>query len=123
MTSFLERNCSIFVRSFCSECGHLLLLLLELPDLRVERLKLGLGDVLALERGAGKLLVAGGQRLAGLRVELQHLLLELLLLQLETLLRRDDVGDPLLYVLEQLDLLLVAVLESLGRILGAIQEL
>ena len=89
--------------------GHLLLLLLELRDLRVERLQLGLDDVLALQRRPGEVLVAGGERLARLRVELDDLLLELLLLQLEPLLRRDDVGDPLLDVLEQLDLLLVAV--------------
>src|SRR6185312_3989400 len=62
------------------------------------------------------------QGLAGLSVELDHLLLVLLLLQLESLLRGNDVRDPLLDVLEQLDLLLVAVLQSLGRILGPIEQ-
>jgi hypothetical protein len=42
---------------------------------------------------------------------------------LQALLRRDDVGDPLLDVLEQLDLLLVAVLERLAGILGTVEEL
>ena len=75
MTSFLLRNCSILVRRFCSEVGQLLLLLLELGDLGVERLQLGLDHVLALERGAGEVLAAGGERLARLRVELDDLLL------------------------------------------------
>ena len=38
--------------------GELLLLGFEFGDLGVERLQLGLGDVLAFERGAGELLVA-----------------------------------------------------------------
>jgi len=48
------------------------------------------------------------------------LLLHLLGLQLQPLLRRDDVGDPLLDVLEALDLFLVALVETLRRILGAV---
>ena len=56
--------------------GQLLLLVLEFGDLRVEPLQLGLRDVLALERRAREILVAGAQRLAGLRVELDDLLLQ-----------------------------------------------
>jgi len=103
--------------------GQLRLLGLELGDLLVEPLQLGLGHVLALERGPRELLVPGRERLARLGVELDDRLLELLGLHLQTLLRGDDVRDALLDVLEQLDLLLVAVLERLGRILGAIEEL
>ncbi len=75
MTSFLERNCSIFVAQLLLGGGHLLLLLLELRDLGVERLQLGLGDVLALERHPRQIFVAGGERLPRLRVELDDLLL------------------------------------------------
>ena len=99
------------------------LLGLQLGDLLVEPLQLGLRELLALERGACEVLAALRQGLAGLRVELHHLLLELLLLQLEALLRRDDVGDALLDVLEQLHLLLVAVLQRLRRILRPVEEL
>ena len=99
------------------------LLLLELGDLLVERLQLGLRERLALERGAGERLVAGRQRLARLRVELDHLLLELLLLQLQALLGRHHVGDALLDVLKQLGLLLVAVLERLGGVLRPVEHL
>jgi hypothetical protein len=76
-----------------------------------------------LRSGAGQILVAGGERLAGLGVELHDLIAQLLLLELQTLLRGDDVRDPLLDVLKQLDLLLVAVLEGLRRILGSVEEL
>src|SRR5579859_7744006 len=103
--------------------GQPLLLLLELGDLAVQRPKLGLGDVLALERGAGEVLASLGERLPSLRVELDDLVLEALLLDLKALLGRDDVGDALLYVLEQLDLLLVAVLERRRRIFGAVEQL
>src|SRR3979490_797031 len=61
---------------------HLLLLLLELGDLGIEGLELGLRDVLAFERDSRQVLVAGGQRLACLRVELDDLLLHLLGLEL-----------------------------------------
>ena len=64
----------------------------------------GLEPVLALQRDAGQLLVALSERLAGLRVELDDLLLELLGLHLQPLLRRHDVGDALLDVLQRLEL-------------------
>jgi hypothetical protein len=96
---------------------------LELLDLLVERLQLRLGHGLALERRAGEVLAPLRERLTRLRVELDHLLLELGGLHLEALLRRYDVGDPLLDVLKQLDLLLIAVVERLGRVLGAVEQL
>ena len=123
MTSFLERNCSIFVRSFCFGLGQLLLLGLELLDLLVQRLQVGLHDVLALERRAREILAVGGERLTRLRIELHDLRFVLLLLELEALLGGDDVGDPLLDVLKLLDLLLIAVFERLGRVLGPIEQL
>ena len=58
MTSFLVRKASIFGAQLLLGLGQLLLLGLELGDLLVERLQLGLGDVLALERGPRELLVA-----------------------------------------------------------------
>ena len=77
MTSFLVRKASILARSFFSFsvsascwpsssliCGS-------------SALQLGLDELLALERHAGQVLVAGGERLAGLGVELDDLLLEL----------------------------------------------
>ena len=123
MTSFLVRNWSIFVRSCCSFWISDCLLLLELGDLLVERLQLALGELLALERGAREVLLAGRERLARLRVELDDLLLELGLLHLKALLGRDDVRDALLDVLQQLHLALVGVLERLARILGLVEQL
>ena len=101
---------------------QLLLLLLELLDLLVERLHLGLRERLALERHAGEVLTSLSERLAGLGVELHNLLLELLRLHLKALLRRDHVGDALLDVLKQLDLLLVAVVERLAGILSPVEH-
>ena len=123
MTSFLVRNWSIFVAQLLLLLDQRLLLLLELGDLLVERLQLALGELLALERGAREVLLAGRERLAGLRVELDDLLLELGLLELQALLRRHDIGDALLDVLQQLHLALVGVLERLARILRAVEEL
>ena len=57
---------------------ELLLLRLELLRLAVEVLQLLLDADLALERGAGEIFPAGADRLAGLRVELDDALLELL---------------------------------------------
>ena len=123
MTSFLVRNWSIFVPQLLLLLDQRLLLLLELGDLLVERLQLALCELLALERGARKILLARRQRLARLRVELDDLLLELGLLHLEALLGRDDVRDALLDVLQQLHLALVGVLERLARVLGLVEQL
>ena len=86
-------------------------------------LELLLGDRLALERCPGEVLAAGRERLARLVVELGELLLELLRLELEALLRGDDVGDAALDVLQHLELLLVGVVERDGRVLGAVEQL
>ena len=102
---------------------QLLLLVLELRHLRVHVLQLLLRDRLALERLPGQVLPVGGDRLARLCLELDDVLLELLLLQLEPLLRGDDIGDAALHVLELLEHLLVRIVERLGRVLGAIQNL
>ena len=122
MTSFLVRNWSIFDRELLLLVDERLLLGLELLHLRVERLQLALGELLALQRDAREILAILRERLARLRVQLDDLLLELLLLELEALLGRDDVGDALLDVLEQLHLLLVAVLQRLTRILGLVEH-
>ena len=58
-----------------------------------------------------------------LAVELVDLLLHRGVLELEPLLRRRDVGDPALDVLELAQLLLVGVVERLGRVLGAVEQL
>ena len=123
MTSFFVRKVSILTRSFFSLSVSCLLLALKLLHLLVQRLELGLGDRLALERGAGEVVAALRERLAGLGVELDHLLLQLVGLHLKPLLRRGHVGDALLDVLKQLDLLVVAVVERLGRVLGAVEGL
>ena len=123
MTSFLVRKASIFARSCfsfsisCSCCCS------SSRDLRVEPLQLGLDRGLALERHAREVLAVLRERLARLRVELDHLLLELLRLHLDALLRGDDVGDALLDLLKMLLLLAVAVVERLGRVLGAVEHL
>ena len=49
--------------------------------------------------------------------------MRLLLLQLQTLLGRDYVGDSRLDLLEVLDLLVIGVVEGLGRILGVVEQM
>ena len=77
MTSFLVRKLSTLVRSFCSLSMSCCCWASSSVDLRVEALELVLGQGLALQRRAGEVLLAGGERLAGLGVELDDLLLEL----------------------------------------------
>ncbi len=103
--------------------GQLLLLVFEFGDLRVEPLQLRLRDVLAFQRRPREVLLAGGDRLAGLRVELDDALLEGALLHLQALLGRHHVGDALLDVLQLFDLLLVAVVQRLGGVFRPIQQL
>ena len=102
---------------------QLLLLGRELRRLLVEALELLLQAGLALQRLPGEILAALGDGLSRLGVELDDALLDLRLLELEPLLRSDDVGDAALHVLEQLELLLVRVVQGLARILGAIEQL
>ena len=123
MTSFLVRNCSIFDRSFCS---------LSISDCCCASSSATCwssdcssvwANCLRSSAVRARSSLPAGERLARLRVELDDLLLELLLLELKALLRGDDVGDALLDVLQQLHLLLVAVLERLGRVLGLVEQL
>jgi hypothetical protein len=102
---------------------ELLLLLLEPLRLLIEALELLLQTGLPFERLAGQILATGGDRLPRLALELDDALLQLRLLQLEPLLGRDDVGDPPLDVLEQLELPLVGVVERLGRVFRAVEQL
>ena len=99
------------------------LLILQFAHLRVERLQLGLDDVLALQSLAGEILLAAGERLAGLGVELDDLLLERGLLHLQALLGSHHVSDPLLHVLQLFDLLLIAVVKGLRGVFGFVQQL
>ena len=98
------------------------LLRLELLHLAVERLQLLLGRRLALERLLREVVAVGRDGLPGLRLELDDVLLDRLRLQLEPLLRRHDVGDAALHVLELLEHLLVRVVERLRRVLGAVER-
>jgi len=86
---------------------QLLLLILQLRHLSVEILELLLETRLPLERLPGKVLAARSECLAGLRVELDDVLLELLGLELEPLFGRDDVRDASFHVLQRFQLLLV----------------
>ena len=122
MISFCERNDSIFVWSCCCGGDELVLLVLELRDLAVHVLQLLLRDGLALERLRREIVAARGDRLARLALERDDVLLELLLLQLDPLLRGRDVGDTALHVLELLEHLLVRVVERLGRVLRLVEE-
>jgi hypothetical protein len=70
----------------------------------------------------GELFPPGGHRLPGLGAKLVRLLVELLLLHLQTLLRRGHIGDSLLHVLQILELALVGLVERLRGILGVIQH-
>ena len=123
MTSFLVRNWSILERSFASLSTSFCCWASSSCDLGVQALQLTLRELLALERNAREVLAVLGKRLTRLRVELDDLLLELLLLELQALLGGDDVSDALLDVLEQLHLLLVAVLQRLAGVLGLVEQL
>ena len=78
---------------------------------------------LAGQRLAGEVLAAHRDRLLGLALELGGLLLELVDLELDALAAGGDVGDAAAYLREQVELALVAVVERLARILGAVEGL
>src|SRR5207247_351226 len=78
-------------RELLLAADELLLLRLEVVRLPVEVLQLLLDDRLALERLACEVLAAGAERFARLGLELDDALLELARLELEPLLRGDDV--------------------------------
>ena len=94
----------------------------SLTNLEARLLQLLLDAGLALERLAREILTAGGNGLPRLGVERDDVLLELLRLELEALLGRDDVRDSSFDVLQRLELLLVRVVEGLLWILGAVQK-
>ena len=123
ITSFCERNASIFACSCFSEATSFSCCCSSPRDLLVEILELALDERLALERLAREVLAAGGERFAGLRLELDEALLELGGLHLQPLLRGRHVDDAPLHVLEQAELLLVGVVERLRRVLGAVEQL
>src|SRR5207237_5091238 len=101
---------------------ELLLLVVELLHLAVELLELLLEPGLPLERLPCQILTVRSEGLPRLGFELDDVLLELRRLELQPFLRRDDVGDPALDVLQRLELLLVGVVERLARVLRAVQE-
>ena len=123
MTSFLVRNGSILERSFCSFSISDCCCASSSATCWSSDWSSVCANCLRSSAVRARSSLPGGERLARLRVELDDLLLELLLLQLEALLRRDDVGDALLDVLQQLHLLLVAVLERLRGILRPVEQL
>ena len=75
------------------------------------------------ERLAGQVFATGGQRLLRLALELRRLLVQLLHLQLQALAAGRDVGEPAAYLLQQLLLLGVAVVERLARVLCRVERL
>ena len=103
--------------------GELLLLALQLGVLGLEVGDLGGQRRLAGQRLAGEVLAAHLQRLLGLPLQLGGLLLELVDLQLDPLAAGRHVGDAAAHLREQVELALVAVVEGLARVLGAVQGL
>ena len=123
MTSFFERNCSVFASSCFSDsisfsCCDSRSAICWSSDASLLN-----GQLLALQRCASEILTSRGHRLARLSVELGALFTELLLLERQPLLGGGDVGDPLLDVLEVLDLALIRIVERLARVLGAVNLL
>ena len=123
MTSFFVRNDSIFARSFCSESVSFCCWSSSSLTCVSSDWQLRLRDVLAFERHPREVFLVRRHRLARLRVELHELLLQRGLLELKALLRRHDVGDPLLDVLKLFDLLLVRVVQRLRGVFGPVEEL
>ena len=101
---------------------ELRLLGLELLALLHDPVELALDRRLAGERLAREILAVRLQRILRLAVELVDLLLHRVVLKLEPLLGGRHVGDPALDVLELAQLLLVGVVERLGRVLGAVEQ-
>ncbi len=123
MVSFLVRNASTLACSRCEAsvsfssspcswacCGA------QVADLAGQA-------GLAGQRLAGEVLAPHRQRLLGLLGQLVLLLLELRDLQLDPLAAGRHVGDAAAHLREQLELALVAVVQGLPRVLGAVERL
>ena len=123
MTSFLVRKASILARSFCSESVSFCCWASSSVTCVSSDCSSVWATFLRSSAVAGEVFLAGGERLAGLRVELDDALLQRGLLHLQALLGGDDVGDALLDVLQLFDLLLVAVVQRLGGVFGAVEQL
>ncbi len=89
---------------------------LEVADLLGERR-------LAGQRFAGEVFATRGQRRARLAVVLVGLLLQLGRLEFEPLAGRRDVGNATPHLLQQLELLGVAVVKRLARVFSAVKDL
>ena len=103
--------------------GELLLLLVELLALRLHLVDLLLGRRLAGERLLGQVLPVGLQGLLGLVLQVVDGVLELLLLQLEPLLRRREVDQRPAHLGDLLEHLLVGEVEHLVGLLGRVERL
>ena len=102
---------------------ELLLLLVELLALRLHLVDLLLGRRLAGQRLLGQVLAVRGQGLLGLVLQVVDGVLELLLLQLEPLLRRRQVDERPAHLGDLLEHLLVGEVEHLVRLLGGVERL
>ena len=123
MTSFLVRKASILARSFCSESVSFCCWASSSATWVSSVCSSFWSACLRSSAVRASSSLPGGQRLARLRVELDDLCSLLVGLHLQALLGRDDVGDALLDVLQRLQLLLVAVVQRLGGILGPVEQL
>ena len=107
---------SSVVVSFC-------LLLVELLALRLHLVDLLLGGRLAGERLLGQVLPVGRQGLLGLVLQVVDGVLELLLLELQALLRGGEVDQGAAHLGDLLEHLLVGEVEHLVGLLGRVERL
>ena len=103
--------------------GELLLLLVELLALRLHLVDLLLGGRLARQRLLGQVLPVGRQGLLGLVLQVVDGVLELLLLELQALLRRGEVDQRAAHLGDLLEHLLVREVEHLVGLLGRVERL
>src|SRR3954451_3090590 len=103
--------------------GELLLLRLKLRMLGLQVGELLVDRTTTGQRLTGEVVTAGADRLLRLLLQLVRGRLELLHLDLEALAAGRDVRDATAHLGEQLELLLVAVVERLARVLRAVERL
>jgi hypothetical protein len=99
---------------------QLLLPLLDRLDLLREPVQLGLRHLRPRQGDPGQILLALAQSHARLVLQLRDALGELVSLNLEALLRRQDVSDAAARLLQRVELLLIREVESLRRILSLV---